>query len=227
MCRPKGVYRADGAMGQFTIVVPDKDLIIAINETASGAVAAQRTLDVMWEFLDRIPDGDSLPADDAASSALSARMQKLALPREPYAPFSSMRGAVNNTLWRITSGTLMLANGMTRMMSGGESPAAVKAFEIRFTEDACVFTLNRGGDTLTFVAAIDGTCRRNLVDGAQVLASAAWTSDDTLLLTARFIEGCHIQRVAFRFKGTGSTITQIGGMSFGQRAPQEITAARV
>jgi CubicO group peptidase (beta-lactamase class C family) len=36
MCRPEGVYRADGAMGQFTIVVPDRDLIIAITENAAG-----------------------------------------------------------------------------------------------------------------------------------------------------------------------------------------------
>lgn len=54
MCRPKGVYRADGAMGQFTIVVPDMDMIIAITENAAGAHWAQSTLDTMWEFLDRI-----------------------------------------------------------------------------------------------------------------------------------------------------------------------------
>jgi len=227
MCRPKGVYRADGAMGQFTIVVPDKDIIIAITENASGAVAAQRTLDVMWEFLDRIPKAETLPEDETASAALAARMQRLALPREAYAPFSPMRGSVDNTSWRITSGTLMLANGMSRMMSGGEGPAAVKSFNIRFFEDCCVFTLNRGNDMLTLAAALDGSHRHNIVDGAQVLASVAWTSDNTLLLTARFIEGCHIQRLAFRFKGTGCTITPVGGASFGQRAPQEITAARV
>ena len=37
MCRPEGVYRADGAMGQFTIVDPGRDLILAITENASGA----------------------------------------------------------------------------------------------------------------------------------------------------------------------------------------------
>lgn len=37
MCQPEGVYRADGAMGQFTIVVPDLDMLIAITENASGS----------------------------------------------------------------------------------------------------------------------------------------------------------------------------------------------
>ena len=56
MCKPKGVYRADGAMGQFTIVCPDQDMLIAINETAIGAHWAQSTLDITWEFLKQIQD---------------------------------------------------------------------------------------------------------------------------------------------------------------------------
>ena len=82
MCRPEGVYRADGAMGQFTVVVPDMDMILAITETAcfdadrirerngkrmkdtgmpmSGT--AQHTLDVLWGFLSRIPGGERFAA---------------------------------------------------------------------------------------------------------------------------------------------------------------------
>lgn len=60
MCRPKGVYRADGAMGQFTIVDPGRELILAIKENASGAHWAQRSLDVIWEFLDKIRE-EKLP----------------------------------------------------------------------------------------------------------------------------------------------------------------------
>ncbi len=46
MCKPEGVYRADGAMGQFTIVCPKQDMIISITETAVGAHWAQNTLDL-------------------------------------------------------------------------------------------------------------------------------------------------------------------------------------
>ena len=82
MCRPEGVYRADGAMGQFTVVVPDMDMILAITETAcfdenriremngtrmkdSGmpmSGTAQHTLDVFWGFLSRIPGGERFAA---------------------------------------------------------------------------------------------------------------------------------------------------------------------
>ena len=66
MCKPKGVYRADGAMGQFTIVCPDQDMLIAINETAIGAHWAQSTLDITWEFLKQIQD-ETLCEDSEAA----------------------------------------------------------------------------------------------------------------------------------------------------------------
>lgn len=42
LCQPKGVYRADGAMGQFSVVIPDLDMQISLNETATGAHWAQK-----------------------------------------------------------------------------------------------------------------------------------------------------------------------------------------
>ena len=54
MCKPEGAYRADGAMGQFTIVLPKQDMIIAITETAPGAHWAQNTLDLTWDFAAKV-----------------------------------------------------------------------------------------------------------------------------------------------------------------------------
>ena len=78
MCKPEGVYRADGAMGQFTIVCPKQDLIIAINETAmtpaGGVHWAQNTLNLCWEYLANVEkslpeDRGALPENPAACAA--------------------------------------------------------------------------------------------------------------------------------------------------------------
>lgn len=227
MCRPKGVYRADGAMGQFTIVVPDRDLIIAITENASGAHWAQKTLDVMWEFLDMIPDTTKLAENPAAASALASRMQRLALPREPYAPRSAYTERVDGTEWRISAGSLALGDRMRQFMSGEEPPTAVTGFNLRFCVDTCTVRFNRGTEQVILIAALDGTRRQNMLDGAQTLASAAWTSEDTLLLTLRMIEGCFVQRLAFRFHGTQCTITPLGTGAFGMPAGEPALAALV
>jgi CubicO group peptidase (beta-lactamase class C family) len=227
MCRPKGVYRADGAMGQFTIVVPDKDMIIAITENASGAHWAQKTLDVMWEFLDLVPGSKTLPENSSASAALISRMRRLALPSEPYSPFSPMRERVDGAQWRLTGGTLMLGDMMRIFMSGGEPPAGVTGFILDFSEDICTFTFRRGAESVKLTAATDGSRRHNILDGSQALVSAAWTSDDTLQLTIRIIEGCYIQRLAFQFYGTGCTIQPVGPGIFGMPAGEPSTAAQV
>lgn len=226
MCRPKGVYRADGAMGQFTIVAPDKGLIIAITENASGAHWAQKTLDIMWEFLAKIPETDALPDNAAASAALDARMRRLALPNEMFSPFSPARCRVDGTSWRVTAGSLSLGDKMRLMMTGTAPAPDVTGFSLTFCEDACRFTFRRGPETVVLDAATDGTRRRAVLDGAQALASAAWTSADTLLLTVRYIEGCLTQRLEFTFRGTGCTVKPIGTGAFGMPAGEPVTAAQ-
>ena len=227
MCRPKGVYRADGAMGQFTVVVPDKDLIIAITENASGAHWAQKTLDVLWQFLDLIPDIEEIPENTAAAAALAARMQRFALPHELYAPFSPYTERVDRTEWRITAGTLALGDRMRQFMSRGEPPAAVTGFGLCFNDDTCTISFRRGAEQLILNAATDGTRRRNMLDGAQALASAAWTSDDTLQVTVRMIEGCFVQRLSFRFHGTQCIISPSDTGTFGMPIGDSATASRV
>jgi len=226
MCRPKGVYRADGAMGQFTIAVPDKDLLIAITENASGAHAAQTTQAFSGDFLKKIPDADKLPEDAAAAAALASRMRRLALPSEPYAPFSPIAETVDGTEWRITDGTLIVGDRIRQFMTGAQLPAAVTAFGLRFREDTCTFDFSSGAGQLALTAAIDGTRRHNMLDGEQTLVSAAWTAQDTLLLTIRMIEGCFIQRLEFRFVGTQCTVSTLGTGTFGAPAPEAVTAFR-
>ena len=52
MCRPEGVYRADGAMGQFSIVVPHLDMVIAINEAGDQSkLQHQHALETVWDVL--------------------------------------------------------------------------------------------------------------------------------------------------------------------------------
>lgn len=41
-------------MGQFSVVIPDLDMQISLNETATGAHWAQKTLDTLWAYLDRV-----------------------------------------------------------------------------------------------------------------------------------------------------------------------------
>lgn len=103
MCRPEGSYRADGAYGQFAVVVPSLDLIVSIHEAGFlGELMGhsdlyrlrgqenhqlhgpQATLNALFDLLvPQIHAGvDSLPAGEAAHR-LQERLRRLAVPH-PY-----------------------------------------------------------------------------------------------------------------------------------------------
>lgn len=76
-CR-HGVYRGDGASGQFCVVFPELDAVLAIT---AGTRDMQGVLNVVWDKL--LPalkaNGPSLPADVAAESALQKKLGSLSL----------------------------------------------------------------------------------------------------------------------------------------------------
>ncbi len=78
-CR-HGAFRGDGAFGQYCIVLPEEDAVVAIT---SGTRDMQRVLDIVWEKLlpafRRVP----LPADDAAAGRLAAKLAALQVPLPP------------------------------------------------------------------------------------------------------------------------------------------------
>ena len=103
MCRPEGSYRADGAFGQFSVVVPSLDLIVSINEAGFlGELMGhadlhllkegenhpihgpQATLNALFDIL--VPqihaDVETLPVGRAAAM-LKERLSRLAVPH-PY-----------------------------------------------------------------------------------------------------------------------------------------------
>ena len=69
-------YRADGAMGQYTIVMPDQDAVVSIN---SGLGNMQGVLSLVWEHLLPAFKETSLAPDEKACATLRAKCAALVL----------------------------------------------------------------------------------------------------------------------------------------------------
>ena len=80
-CR-HGAYRGDGAFGQFCIVMPEQDAVVAITADTKDM---QGELNVVWEKLLPAFQKDALPADDAEVAKLKAAGTKLTV-REGHVP---------------------------------------------------------------------------------------------------------------------------------------------
>lgn len=74
-CR-HGAYRADGAGGQYTVVVPDKGLVVSAH---AGIGDFPKELDLIWDILLPALKDAPLPENAAAQKRLSERLAKLAI----------------------------------------------------------------------------------------------------------------------------------------------------
>lgn len=74
-CRHNG-YRGDGAFGQFCIVMPLQDAVVAIT---AGVGDMQAVLNLVWEKLLPAMKSDALPSDTATEARLAHTPQNLSL----------------------------------------------------------------------------------------------------------------------------------------------------
>src|SRR5262249_17904345 len=76
-CR-HGAYRGDGAFGQYCIVLPEQDAVIAIT---SGVRDMQAVLNLIWDKLLPAMKSSALAADEPAHKKLEQKLKGLALHR--------------------------------------------------------------------------------------------------------------------------------------------------
>ena len=212
MCRPEGVYRADGAMGQFTIVFPKYNMLLAITECAMGATGGempQKALDTIWEWYYSLPSPDTKLAEDkAVADHLARRMKMLALPSPDRSPVSPYQKDAEGK-YVLTDGNLSFC-GMGFFKPAAEG-TLIKEVSLKFGSSDLFFdVVTKDGSKMNFTVALDGSYRENkvpdLVD--QCLMYGKWTSDNTFVLTNRKIETCAADDYVLTFEGDKLTITQ-------------------
>jgi CubicO group peptidase (beta-lactamase class C family) len=83
-------YRGDGAFGQFCIVLPEQDAVIAIT---SGVREMQAVLNLVWDKLLPALKASPLPANSQAQAKLAEKLKGLALrPATGSAPAAKVSG---------------------------------------------------------------------------------------------------------------------------------------
>jgi CubicO group peptidase (beta-lactamase class C family) len=181
-CR-HGAYRADGAFGQFCIVMPEQDAVLAIT---SGVGNTQSVLDIIWEHLLPAMQPTPLPEDRAAQAALEQKLAHLALPPQPGCATSPLAAEVS---------------GRTYVFEKNEQD--VDAITLDVGTDISTLTVQDSNGTHQ-VAVGDGAWLQGattLIGGRvnSVAASGAWTSDDIYVIRLCFNETPFCPTLTFRF----------------------------
>ncbi len=204
MCQPKGAYRADGAMGQFTIVLPEQDMMIGITETASGAHWAQQTLDITWEFVNKVTAPEALPENEEAFAALQRKLKRLNIGNPACQPYSPLTDKISGNCYKLVSGKFTPFAG--NFMSG-EQPDNIAAFTLDFDCYGCVWHIEtEGGRKESIRISTGGTRFTNLIGKPEdmhqlYLCDGLWTASDTFQMHCRWVETCLEDTFVLKFVG--------------------------
>lgn len=172
-------YRGDGAFGQYCIVMPEQDAVLAMT---SGVGNMQAVLDQVWTHLLPAMAAQPLPADAAAQAALEHRLAELRLPTLAWAAASPRAAAVSGQTYHFSD------------VPASPDPRDVPLQSISLTfgdsETVCRLTDARGEHTVSCGEGAwqVGTTTYNQPAGQQVAGCGAWTADDTYTMKVQFIE---------------------------------------
>jgi CubicO group peptidase (beta-lactamase class C family) len=202
-CR-HGAYRGDGAFGQYCIVLPDQDAVVAIT---GGVRDMQAVLDLVWEHILPAMKADPLPADAAAHDRLAKRMGALVLPPVAGQPSSPNARRVAGRVFAFPKNDDGLEAVAVHL---GPEPRLVVTSEGRdYLLPFGLGTWRRGG-------RLPMGRTRSMGDGTYAVATtAAWSDPDTLSVKACFHETPFCATLGLRFAGDALVLDREMNVGFG------------
>ena len=193
-CRHQG-FRGDGAFGQFLIVLPEQDAVVAItSETAN----MQGELDLVWEHLLPAMTDQPLPCDEDSQARLKQKLSALALPPPQTQAVPPMAARISGKDYHVQTNS-----------------AGLRSVSFKFESHACVFTLKSDEGEYSIACGLGkwiegetnmpGTPPRLIPGGSgapksKIAAAAAWKDYHTLEMLWRYRESPHHDTVTCRFE---------------------------
>lgn len=193
-------FRGDGAFGQYAIVMPEQDAVIAItSETAD----MQGELNLIWKVLLPAMQKGKLPANPVAAASLRNKLAALALPIKKEsiaAPIATAKTFVMQpNAQNIQSLGIAFKNNTCEILIKRD----LGVFPFRFAAD----TWHWGETTMKGPYLVSGA--RNSLTGLppfKVASEYTWIDSSTLELVLRYIESPHTQKIVCHFAGDNVTV---------------------
>jgi predicted glycoside hydrolase/deacetylase ChbG (UPF0249 family) len=184
-------YRGDGAFGQYILVLPEKDAVIAITSETPNM---QTELNLVWKYLLPAFEDGKVKSPASVQKQLKARLASLALPLPGYQP-SATEGTLSGKTFKVVSADRRL-----------------ESFRLDFKEGYCHMTLNTDsmvhqfdfgggkwikGETTKYGPYLVARAQANRTGLApfKTETSFHWTSDKTAEFKLRYVESPHTETI--------------------------------
>ena len=189
-------YMANGAFGQFILVMPDKDAIVILTAESNDMWGE---LGMVWKYLyPGISDG-KLAEDKQSADDLKTRLAALALPIPEKTRNEKTEAKISGKTFSFT-----------------DNPKKIQSLTIQFNNDLCLLNMKTDtasfdfsfasgkwqlGETTKHGPSIFERAKHSL-DGLppfKIACAFTWKDEKTLELTLRYIENVHSEKIIFHF----------------------------
>jgi CubicO group peptidase (beta-lactamase class C family) len=210
-CR-NNAYRGDGAFGQYMIVMPDQDAVLAITAETSDM---QGEIDLVWKYLLPAMRPDKLPENKLAAAQLQKALKELALaPNQKNN--SGLAAEINGRSYTLKDQSKISniafkfsGNGNCQMSLTGDTAN----YNLSFGAGSWLSgSTNKPGPSLTAGAKEI----RTMLVPAKVAGSYSWIDDHRLALTLRYIESPHTEKFICEFTADSITVQQSNSVDRGK-----------
>jgi len=188
-CR-NNAFRADGAFGQYIIMMPDQDAVVIITGESANM---QDELNIVWKYLLPAFKTRGLATDPASATILKKRLAMLALSPAPKTPDPAFAKSISGKKYNLEP-----------------NEKNIQQVSFAFKNGICKETVHEG-DTTFVITAGDGkwiTAAERIPGGppslikavkgpyldlgpSKIAASYSWIDEHTMELRVRYIESPH------------------------------------
>ncbi len=205
-CKPENVYRGDGAFGQFCIVDPNLNMVIAITSESKNM---QASMDLIWDYLLPEITRDSLDPDPEGVKKLQFTLQGLALSTP------DLTKEIPDSL-----------NGKTFLLDPND--LGLGAIQLDLNERKVVLMSE---DTMELTFGWDewhlNNTRAQMPLGAKVESymsvMGGWSSDNNFVIRRQFVEMAHHDRFVFNVRDGKITWNESVSLWTPQNKGREVT----
>ena len=205
-CR-HNAYRGDGAFGQYCIVMPDQDAVVAIT---AGVGDMQQVLDLVWDHLLPAMENEALPPAD--NGPLAERLRGLSLTPQEGLSTSALAGKHSG-----------------RRFLFAPNERNLRAITFAFGEEETLVTVEDTSGVeqpirIGHGAWVEGSTSFTSDHSQPIAASGAWSADGTYNVRLCFYETPFRPLLTFRFAEDRLLFDMEYNVGFGETKWEELTA---
>jgi len=204
-CR-HNLYRGDGAFGQYCIVMPEQDAVMAIT---SGSSDMQGIMNIVWDHILPAMQEKALPSDEEGLKRLNEKLQALTIQNVEGTESSPEAPNISGNIYSIEP------NGRD-----------VKSISFDFEASPCVITITGQDEEQSFKAGYKtrelGSMIIPQLVSDKIAVDGAWETPDKYALNIIYYETPHSVKHTFQFNEGQLLWDSEMNVSFGPRTSEPL-----